>query len=175
MNAINTFISLSSRLNNCDQRIFSMIVSLLFNKSSNTFKKIIHRPFLCWRWKNQIFLFLIFLPSSPNNRLRLHFRPRRLVDQLKKVFASRSDVANADRSSSLGEMGEMSVGIWSFATNYLEGGCGCGWGEGDPPPPRHTRTSIHTHTHAGFSQCLTRHTPERFGVFPILSQWNEYN
>jgi hypothetical protein len=33
----------------------------------------------------------------------------RLVDQLKKVFASRSDVANADRSSSLIGMGEISM------------------------------------------------------------------
>ena len=73
MNAINTFIYRSSLLNNYDERIFSIIVSLLFNKSSNIFKTIIQPALLCWRWKNKIFLFLICLHSSTNNL------PRRLL------------------------------------------------------------------------------------------------
>lgn len=60
---------LSSLLNNDNERIFSISVSSLFSKSSNTFQMTIHRAFLYWRWKNTMFLLLMLLHSSTNNRL----------------------------------------------------------------------------------------------------------
>ena len=71
-------------------RLFPVLLSLIFQRSTRS----------TWSVSS-----LIFLRSSPNNLLRLHLRLRRLVDQLKKVFASRSDVANADRSSSFATNG----------------------------------------------------------------------
>ena len=40
---------------------------------------------------------------------------------------------------------------------------------------RHRKAEDNDVYDAGFSQCLTWHTPEQFDVFPILSQWNDYN
>ena len=71
-------------------RLFTVLLSLIFQRSTRS----------TWSVSS-----LIFLRSSPNNLLRLHLRPCRLVCQLKKVFASRSDVTNADRSSSFATNG----------------------------------------------------------------------